>query len=130
MRKRDLTHVREVLHEIACAMTEDRGEDCEEGEEDAGPGGQVGEENMVDMNPSLGSKHQVQQKQQHHHAKHKGRLERQDVGPPVDEAAGDNLQVTKHGGDADQEQEDEEEASPEPASADSSQGCLYKSDSS
>ena len=49
----DLAHDREVLQEIVCPMAENYGKYREEGEEDGGPGGDVGEEEVVDMDTSL-----------------------------------------------------------------------------
>ena len=56
MREGELTHVRQVLHEIVGAVAECGGEDREEGEEEGRPGGDVGKEEVVNMDPSLRSK--------------------------------------------------------------------------
>ena len=50
----ELAHGGDILHQIACTMAEDSGEDGEEGEEDGGPVGYVCEEEVVDMNAALG----------------------------------------------------------------------------
>ena len=55
----DFTHVREILQEIVCTVTENSGEYCEKGEEEGGPVGDVGEEEVVDMNSSLGGEDKV-----------------------------------------------------------------------
>ena len=41
------------------AMAEHSGQDCQQGEEEAGPGGDVGLQEVVDVDPSLGGQHQV-----------------------------------------------------------------------
>ena len=63
----NFTHVREILHEVVCTMTENSGEYCEEGEEEGGPVGDVGEEEVVDMDTSLGGKDNVYQEYQGQH---------------------------------------------------------------
>ena len=67
--KGELAHVREILHEIVGTMTEDSSEHCEEGEEEGGPVGDVGEEEVVDMDTPLGGKDKVKQEQHNQHGK-------------------------------------------------------------
>ena len=71
----DLAHYREVLQEIVCPMAENCGNYCEEGEEDGGPVGDVGEEEVVDMDTSLGGKNKIQQKYQRKDSECKGWFE-------------------------------------------------------
>ena len=65
--KGELANAREILHEIVGTMTEDSSEHCEEGEEEGGPVGNVGEEEVVDMDTSLGGKGEVCQEQHNQH---------------------------------------------------------------
>ena len=51
--------IRDIPHEIVTTMTEDSGEHHEEGEEEGRPVGDVGEEEVVDMDTTLGSKDKV-----------------------------------------------------------------------
>ena len=57
----ELSHVRKILHEITYAVAEDSGENSDEGEEDNGPFGDVDEEEVVDMDTTLGGKDKIQQ---------------------------------------------------------------------
>ena len=59
VRQGELAHVRDIPHEIVTTMTEDSGEHHEEGEEEGRPVGDVGEEEVVDMDTTLGSKDKV-----------------------------------------------------------------------
>ena len=56
-------------------MAQDGGEHCEEGEEDGGPVGDVGEEKVVDMDTSLGGKNKIHQKYQRKDSECKGWFE-------------------------------------------------------
>ena len=73
--KGELAHVREILHEVPCTMTEDSGKHCEEGEEEGGPVGDVGKEEVVDMYTSLGGKGEVKQEYDGQHCECKGWFE-------------------------------------------------------
>ena len=64
----ELAHVREILHEIPCTMTEDSCKHCDEGEEESGPVGDVGEKEKVDMDAALGGNGKVHQEQHNQHA--------------------------------------------------------------
>ena len=67
MRQGELAHVRDIPHEIVCTVTEYGGEHCEEGEEEGGPVVDVGEEEVVDMDTTLGSKRYSHQEDNHKH---------------------------------------------------------------
>ena len=73
--KRTLAHVREILHEIPCSMTEDSGKHCEEGEEEGRPVGYVGEEEVVDIDTTLGGKGEIHQEQHNQHGECQGWFE-------------------------------------------------------
>ena len=66
--KGKFAHGRNILHEIVYAMTQNSGKHCEEGEEEGGPVGDVGDEEVVDMDTSLGGKEKVHQEYEGQHA--------------------------------------------------------------
>ena len=75
VRKGELAHTGNIVHELADPMTEHCGDHHEQGEEDAGPGGDVGEEEVVDMNTALGGKNKTQQEDEGKQAECEGGFE-------------------------------------------------------
>ena len=59
VREGELCHLGDVSHEVLCAMRENSGEDCKQGEENSRPVGDLDKKEMVDMNPALGRKDKV-----------------------------------------------------------------------
>ena len=80
------------------------------------------------MNTSLGGKSKVQQEYANYAAECKGWFVGKERCSVADKTAGDNLQVSKQGGDADKNNEEEEKTSPQPASGDTRKGCFNDRD--
>ena len=114
MREGELTHVRQVLHEIVGAVAECGGQDSEEGEEHGWPGRDVGEEKVVNMDPSLCSKRYGHKEYQCQHYKGHYGLQLDKAWPDTSEAAGYDFQIAKEGGNTDSSQEKKVETSEQP----------------
>ena len=112
MRQGELAHVRDIPYDIVCTMTEDSGEHCEEGEEEGGPVVDVGEEEVVDMDTTLGSKRYSHEEDNHKHNECKKWLVLVCTWPDGGEAARDNLKITKERGDTNNSKQKEVEPSP------------------
>ena len=98
-------------------MGQVRPQDGHQGQEQGGPGGDVGVDQVIDVEPGPRGQGQVHQEDEAEHQEcHQG-LEPHQPRPEVREAAGDDLDVAIEAGDGRDGHEDEVEAGPQPAVA-------------
>ena len=105
-------------------VAEEGGEQGEEGEEESRPGGDVGDQQVVDVDPPRRGQHQVRQEEHGQDQEGDQWLEPSHGRLETEEAAGDDLDVAEEGGHANQDDQDEVEACPEPAVAEGGEGLL------
>ena len=76
MREGELAHVRDIVDDIAYAMTEDGSNHGDKRDENSWPVVDVGDEEVVDMDTTLGGKDKVQQEYECQHTECQGWFER------------------------------------------------------
>ena len=126
--QRHSAHLTEISHDVPGTVGQDGRHQGDEGDEEAGPGGQVGVEQVVDVYPGLGGEGQVHQEDQNQHTdRHQG-LQLGQARSEAAEAAGDDLDVTDEAGDGDDAQQDEVKSGPEPAVAQTEERLVQDGD--
>ena len=75
--KISLAHGRDILDNITDAMRVDRGKDGDDCEEEEGPAGQAGLEQIVDVDPSFSCKHETNKGESEDGQKRDERLEQE-----------------------------------------------------
>ena len=75
MREGELAHVRDIVDDIAYAMTDDGSKHSDERDVNSWPVVDVGEEEVVDMDTTLGGKDEVQQEYECQHTECQGWFE-------------------------------------------------------
>ena len=83
VRQADLAQVGEVLHDVSGAVRAGGGEQRGEDDEETGPGGDIGVEEVVDMNPSTRGQGQVHQEDEDDDDEGDERLELYQAGSDV-----------------------------------------------
>ena len=118
-------HGPQVLQQVVGAVAK-AGQDGQQAEEEAGPGGDVDVEEVEDMDATISCKDEVNKEQENKKAEDGDGAEREAGGLVAGKAAGNDLEEADDAGEAGDDEQDEEERGPEPGEVKLGEGGVHE----